>query len=70
MNLVERMEEIVKISEASTNGEFGGKAKVLKWPQGSQATKKDHKIKRKKNLHSKHKQEPLPTWHDYVEKKL
>lgn len=70
MNLVESMEETVKISEASTNGEFGGKAKVLKWPQGSQATKKDQKIKSKKNVHSKHKQEPLPTWHELCSKKL
>jgi hypothetical protein len=61
MNLVESMEETIKISKASSNGEFGGKAKVLKWPQGSQATKKDQKIKRKKSVHSKHKQEPLPT---------
>jgi hypothetical protein len=70
MNLVESMKETIKISAASTNGEFGGKAKVLKWPQGSQATKKDQKIKSKKNVHSKHKQKPLPTWHELFGKKL
>jgi hypothetical protein len=42
----------------------------LKWSQGSQATKKDQKIKIKKIVHSKHKQEPLPTWHELCWKKL
>jgi hypothetical protein len=35
------MEQIVKTLKASENGKIGGKAKVLKRPQGSWTTKED-----------------------------
>jgi hypothetical protein len=41
MNFVESMEETVEILKAGANGKIRGKAKVLKWPQGSRTTKED-----------------------------
>jgi hypothetical protein len=55
------MEKTVKILKASENGKIGGKAKVLKRPQGSWTTKKIFKIKNRKKMCSKHKQEPSST---------